>query len=115
MEFLIGRQLQSNLLNLDVEKEIEQGLKELGIDLNEIIETDGYSYIQTHIYGNPNYNDCVKAIIREYLSAEEEFDLINSYNSYQANLLDDESIATNYLNYLNLLKQIKQNIKKDFK
>lgn len=40
MEFLIGRQLQSNLLNLDVEKEIEQGLKELGIDLNEIIETE---------------------------------------------------------------------------
>lgn len=40
MEFLIGRQLQSNLLNLDVEKEIEQGLKELGIDINEIIETE---------------------------------------------------------------------------
>lgn len=40
MEFLIGRQLQSNLLNLDVENEIEQGLKELGIDLNEIIETE---------------------------------------------------------------------------
>ena len=84
-------------------------------DLEQLTETDGYSYIQTHIYGNPNYNDCVKAIIREYLSADEEFDLINSYNSYQANLLDDESIATNYLNYLNLLKQIKQNIKKDFK
>lgn len=27
MEFLIGRQLESNLLNLDVEHEIEQGLK----------------------------------------------------------------------------------------
>lgn len=40
MEFLIGRQLQSNLLNLDVENEIEQGLKELGIYLNEIIETE---------------------------------------------------------------------------
>ena len=40
MEFLIGRQLQSNLLNLDVENEIEEGLKELGIDLNEIIETE---------------------------------------------------------------------------
>lgn len=40
MEFLIGRQLQSNLLNLDVENEIEQSLKELGIDLNEIIETE---------------------------------------------------------------------------
>lgn len=40
MEFLIGRQLQSNLLNLDVEHEMEEGLKELGIDLNEIIETE---------------------------------------------------------------------------
>ena len=40
MEFLIGRQLESNLLNLDVEHEIEQGLKELGINLDEIIETE---------------------------------------------------------------------------
>ena len=40
MEFLIGRQLQSNLLNLDVEHEIEQGLKELGINLDEILETE---------------------------------------------------------------------------
>ncbi|MBU5336849.1 glycogen/starch/alpha-glucan phosphorylase [Intestinibacter bartlettii] len=40
MEFLIGRQLQSNLLNLDVEHEIEEGLKELGINLDEIIETE---------------------------------------------------------------------------
>ena len=75
---------------------------------------DGYSYIQTLIQGQPNYTDCVKAVIREYLSTEEEFDLINSYNSYQANLVDNEDIATEYLEYLNLLQTIKKNIKKDF-
>lgn len=84
-------------------------------NLEQLKETDGYSYIQTHIYGNPNYVDCVKAIIREYISTEEEFDLINSYNSYQANLVDNEDIATEYLEYLNLLQTIKKNIKKDFK
>lgn len=40
MEFLIGRQLQSNLLNLDVEKQIEEGLKELGINLDEVIDKE---------------------------------------------------------------------------
>ena len=42
MEFLIGRQLESNLLNLDVEHEIEQGLKELATciqnSLNQTIQ-----------------------------------------------------------------------------
>lgn len=76
---------------------------------------DAYSYIQAHIQGNPNYTDCVKAIIRQYLSIDEEFDLINSYNSYQATLVDDETIATSYLDYLNLLQTIKKKIKEDFK
>ena len=114
-----------------ISKELPQAIQKLGdnsyyynydiqpttiqeYNLEQLEETDGYSYIQAHVYGNPNYVDCVKAIIREYLSTEEEFDLINSYNSYQANLVDNEDIATEYLEYLNLLQTIKKNIKKDF-
>ena len=37
IEFLMGRQLKSNLLNLDLENIIREGLKEINIDLDEII------------------------------------------------------------------------------
>lgn len=40
MEFLIGKLLRSNLLNLGIEKESEEALKELGIDLNELEESE---------------------------------------------------------------------------
>lgn len=37
MEFLIGRLLNTYLLNLDIRDTVEEGLKELGIDLNELL------------------------------------------------------------------------------
>ncbi|MCY6483366.1 glycogen/starch/alpha-glucan phosphorylase [Clostridium aestuarii] len=40
MEFLIGRLLKSNLINLGIEKECEEALKELGIDMNELEEAE---------------------------------------------------------------------------
>ena len=40
IEFLLGRQLKSNLLNLGFEDTVRQGLKELGIDLDDIIESE---------------------------------------------------------------------------
>lgn len=40
MEFLIGRLLKSNLLNLGIEKESEEALKELGIDLRDLEEEE---------------------------------------------------------------------------
>lgn len=40
IEFLLGRQLKSNLLNLDFEESVRQGLKELGIDLDDLIEEE---------------------------------------------------------------------------
>lgn len=38
IEFLLGRQLKSNLLNLNIEEIIRKGLDELGIDLDEIVK-----------------------------------------------------------------------------
>lgn len=40
MEFLIGRLLRSNLLNLGIEKESEEALKELGINLRELEDAE---------------------------------------------------------------------------
>lgn len=40
IEFLMGRQLKSNLLNLDIEQSIRVALKEMGIDLDKLIETE---------------------------------------------------------------------------
>ena len=40
IEFLLGRQLKSNLLNLGFEDTVRQGLKELGIDLDDIMEAE---------------------------------------------------------------------------
>ncbi|HSQ88356.1 glycogen/starch/alpha-glucan phosphorylase [Romboutsia sp.] len=41
IEFLMGRQLRSNLLNLDIEESIRAALNEMGIDLDELIEAEG--------------------------------------------------------------------------
>jgi starch phosphorylase len=40
IEFLLGRQLKSNLLNLNIEETIRKGLDELGIDLDKIIKAE---------------------------------------------------------------------------
>ncbi len=40
MEFLIGRLLTSNLLNLGIYNIVKEGLEELGFDLNELEETE---------------------------------------------------------------------------
>lgn len=40
LEFLIGRLLESNLINLGIKDVCEEGLKELGIDIKELEETE---------------------------------------------------------------------------
>lgn len=41
IEFLMGRQLKSNLLNLDIQKTIKDGLQEMGISLYDLINAEG--------------------------------------------------------------------------
>ncbi|MEF9990712.1 MAG: glycogen/starch/alpha-glucan phosphorylase [Romboutsia sp.] len=41
IEFLLGRQLKSNLLNLGIEENIRKGLKELDIALDDLINSEG--------------------------------------------------------------------------
>jgi len=69
-------------------------------------ETPGYEFIQVRISGRPTYEKCVRAIIREYVTMDEEFDLINSYNRDNSN--------EEYKEYLKLLEEIKSKVRKDF-
>lgn len=73
-----------------------------------------YNFIQVLLSGQPNYNNCVKAIIRSFLTVDEEFDLINSYNSYSEDPSEDSTALSEYKEYLNKLKEIKAKVKDDF-
>lgn len=73
-----------------------------------------YSFVQVHLRGIPNYADCVKAVIRAYVSESEEFDLVNSYNKYVLGLSHDEQDREKYVQYLELLQEIKTRIKENF-
>lgn len=93
-------------------------IKEISVEVldldNTIKEKTYYSFIQVLLNGQPNYKDCVKAIVRRFLTVDEEFDLINSYNSYSENLISDSEAINEYKEYLNILKQIKAKVKEDF-
>lgn len=78
-------------------------------------DVQGYSCTTVHLFGEPDYKDCVKAIIRTYISQDEEFDLINSYNQNKIEGIDAQSDDIDkYKEYLELLKDIKVKVKKDF-
>ena len=73
-----------------------------------------YNFIQVHLPGIPDYKDCIRNIIREYVSQTEEFDLINSYNKVQITGEKSSEDIKKYTDYINLLDEIKTNVKKDF-
>lgn len=90
--------------NYDI-KEYDKYINEEG---EEVVR---YSYIQIKLIGVPQYRDVVRRIIREYISDNEEFELINDYNKYKLGILTDKNVEQKYLNYLNLVEEIKTNVK----
>ena len=98
--------------NYDI-REVEAEVEILDEKDSTKFETQ-YNFIQVLLNGQPNYKDCVRAIIRSFITIDEEFDLINSYNSYTKNLSTDSSIITDYQEYLTKLMDIKNKVKKDF-
>lgn len=73
-----------------------------------------YNFIQVHLSGIPDYKNCIRNIIREYVSQTEEFDLINTYNKMQITGEENSEDIKKYTDYINLLDEIKTNVKKDF-
>lgn len=98
--------------NYDI-REVEAEVEILDEKDSTKFETQ-YNFIQVLLNGQPNYKACVRAIIRSFITIDEEFDLINSYNSYTKNLSTDSSIITDYQEYLTKLMDIKNKVKKDF-
>lgn len=95
--------------NIDINDEAYADLDPMLLDPANWPETV-YTYIPIEMKGTPNYNDIVKKVIRVYISAEEEFDLINSYNrSILFKEIDDN---VKYIKYLQLLESIKQEVRK---
>ena len=75
-------------------------------------EETQYNFVQVKLYGKPDYERCVKEVIRAYVDANSEFDLMNSFNAYQLGIAD--SVEEDYEEFLQLVKQIKANVGKDF-
>ena len=98
--------------NYDI-REVEAEVEILDEKDSTKFETQ-YNFIQVLLNGQPNYKDCVRAIIRSFITIDEEFDLINSYNSYTKNLSTDSSIITDYQEYLTKLMNNKNKVEKDF-
>lgn len=84
------------------------------MDSEGSIEEERWDYIQVHLAGTPNYTDCARAIIREFIDESSEFSLINDYNAYQLKLLKDQTVYNKYVDYINKVSEIKGKVKQDF-
>ena len=73
----------------------------------------GFEYETVHIWGTPNYDICVKAVLRDRRDETEEFKLINKYNSYALGLSTEETYKKGYEAYLQEVLDVKAMVKVD--
>lgn len=66
-----------------------------------------YNYDTVQIWGTPDYDKCVKAVLRSRRDETQEFSLINKYNAFVLGLSIDESDKTEYENYLKEVIEVK--------
>ena len=83
-------------------------------ETEEVTQETRWTYIQVHLHGQPDHKECFKAIIRQYVDQDEEFDLINSSNSIVLGLSDNKTDRQKYLDYLTLGGEIKTKVRADF-
>lgn len=83
-------------------------------ETEEVTQETRWAYIQVHLHGQPDHKECIKAIIRQYVDQDEEFDLINSSNSIVLGLSDNQTDRQKYLDYLTLVREIKTKVRADF-
>lgn len=91
---------------------------ELPEDLDLIAPIPGdyiYNFIQIEFNSEPDYKSCVEAVIRQYITQSQEFDLINSFNkSALFGVETSDKDINKYKEYLDKIKEIKEKVKKDF-
>lgn len=83
---------------------------------DEAGERTAYAFDTVKIWNTPTYEAVVKAVIRAEIDESAEFDLVNSYNAAQENLLSKEAAAVavaDYKAYLLRVQEIKATVKAD--
>ena len=75
-----------------------------------------YDYDTVEVWGNPNYKEIVRAVIRAEVSETEEFGLINDYNAARAGLVEEaeaKEAEERYTAHLRRVAEIKAMVKVD--
>lgn len=99
------------LYHWDIKEETMQIIQE-GSD-EPVTERTQFSCLETVIHGQPEYNKCVEAVIRKSYTSDEELAMLNKYNSYQAGVISDGSIVSEYEEYLQFVATTKEMVRKD--
>lgn len=82
-------------------------------DEQEPAARKAYDYDTVEIWGRPDYDKCVKAVLRSRRDETEEFSLINKYNAFVLGLLTDETDKTEYEAYLSEVIAVKAMVRAD--
>lgn len=80
---------------------------------DHVTERTQFSCLETVIHGQPEYNKCIEAVIRNSYTSEEELAMLNKYNSYQTGIISDDSIISEYEQYLQFVASTKEMVRKD--
>lgn len=72
-----------------------------------------YEYDTVLIWGIPNYDKCVKAVLRDRRDETEEFSLINKYNAFALGVSEEEADKEEYEAYLEEVKSVKAMVRAD--
>ena len=97
-------------------------ITEVEIQSEPMAETEGeqepaarkaYDYDTVEIWGRPDYDKCVKAVLRSRRDETEEFSLINTYNAFVLGLSTDETDKTEYEAYLSEVIAVKAMVRAD--
>ena len=97
-------------------------ITEVEIQSEPMAETEGeqepaarkaYDYDTVEIWGRPDYDKCVKAVLRSRRDETEEFSLINKYNAFVLGLSTDETDKKEYEAYLSEVIAVKAMVRAD--
>lgn len=72
-----------------------------------------YECDTVEIWGIPDYDKCVKAVLRSRRDETEEFSLINKFNAFVFGLSMDAADKTEYENYLKEVLAVKAMVRSD--
>lgn len=90
------------------------------IKVVEVENEDGtkgtaYDYDTVHIWGTPNYDKCVEAVLRSERSETEEFGLINKYNAYKLGITNNPEDEAEYIAYLTEVVNVKAMVRAELR